>query len=163
MLSTWREAPMPVKWISFLFFWIGIGGIILALYALATFLKLPITGMTDLVVIQTSLQITVSSIIALASWRLLLRASWSRIVLEITAWAALVYYVGFDIVWIGSALTNWSEFKTEIAADVPHVSMGLKMAAVVASATIFVAVSVVVIRALRSDATRRYIKQSRNN
>lgn len=160
IVSTWKEAPRPVKWTSLLWFVLGIGAIISLLLSLLMLLNLPVNGMTGIVVIVTSLQIGVAGLIAVASWKFLFRASWGRVVLEIVTWITLAFYAGFGMVWVGSALANWSKFKTETAAELPQISPELKLIAVVLIIAVLVLIGVVVVSALRASVTRKYVSKS---
>lgn len=157
ILSKWNEAPSAVKWPSLLWLALGFAGIVSGLYSFLTFLQVPVSGMTEIVAIQVGLQVGLAALIVLASWKLLSRAAWSRVVLEVASWVTLIYYVVLGITWVGSALFSWEEFKTEIATEFPQVSLGLKMIASVFLVAALIVISAIVIRALRSSATRNYV------
>ncbi len=158
-LSIWKCAPATVKWTSLLWLVLGVGGIFSALFALYTFFRLPVTGMTEFVVIVTTLQLGLCGGVIVASWKFLLRASWGRIVLEIASWATLIYYVGFALLWVGSALANWSLFKQEIEPEWLQVSPAGAITISALTIAVFIAANIVVIRALRASSARQYVKE----
>jgi hypothetical protein len=157
IISIWKAAPIPVKWTSLLWFVLGVSTIVSALFSLITSLIMPNSDMLKIFVIGIMLQMGMSCLIVVASWGLLLHSSWSRVVLEITTWLSLFYYAGFGIIWVGFALLNWNEFKTEMAAEVPQISPELKLIVGILIAVVLVIISAVVIRALRAPATRQYV------
>ncbi len=156
--SKWNEAPPAVKWPSLLWLALGLAGIVSGLYSLLMFLQSPVSGMTKIVAIQVGLQVGLAALIVLASWKLLARAAWSRVVLEVASWMTLAYYAVFGITWIGSAVFNWEEFKAEIATEFPQIDPGLKMVASASLAVVLIVVSAILIKALRSSAARNYLR-----
>lgn len=160
-ISALRHAPGPVKWVGLLWLVLGIAGIILGVYSLVTFFSLPITGMTELVIAEAVLHLGVAALVVLAAWKFLSGVAWGRAALEFASWLSVVYYAAGGLIWTGSALLNWDEFKTSVADQLPGVGPVLKLLAGVIVAVVLVAVSVVVIKALRSPAARQYVASGR--
>jgi hypothetical protein len=160
IISMWNEAPLAVKWTSLLWLAVGIAGVVSGLHSLLTFLSVPVSGMTGIVTVEVGLQVGVAILVVLAAWRLLTRASWGRVILEIASWVTLIYYAVIGIIWIGAAVFSWDEFKASIAAELPQVDPTLKL---IVGACVYVlplVVSVIVIRVLRSSTVRRYVSSS---
>jgi len=159
IISKWNEAPPPVKWTSLLWLLIGVAGIAFALYSLLTFLRLPVTGMTGLIVIEVGLRVSVATLIVFAVWKFLSGAPWSRAALEIASWVTLVYYSVIGATWIGSAVLNWDEFKASVVGELPQVEPGFKLITGAFIYVALIAICAVVIKALRSASARRFVKQ----
>lgn len=157
MITTWRNAPLVVKWISLLWFVLGIAGIISGIYSWIIFISLPVSGMTGMVVTAVTIQVGIAAGIIVAVWKFLLHVSWGRVVLEIATWITLAYYVINSAIWIGAAAVNWNEFKASIATEVPWLSPELKLAAGAVFFTLFIVLSILVIKGLRSATVRQYV------
>ena len=157
VISVLRQAPRPVKWVGLLWLVLGIAGIILGVYSLATFFSLPITGMTEIVIAEAALHMGVAALVVLAAWKFLAGVAWGRTALELASWLSVVYYAAGGLIWIGSALLSWDEFKTSVADQLPGIGPVLKLMAGIVAAIVLVAVSAAVVKALRSPAARRYV------
>jgi hypothetical protein len=158
IVSLWNEAPQVVRLTSLLWLFISIVGIILGLYNLMTFLLLPVRGMIGIVIVEIGLQVGVAAIVVLAVWKFLLRAAWSRVVLEIATWITLVYYALIGLMWIVTAIFDWNEFKTSVATELPEVDPLLKLIIGALGYVLIVVISAIVIKALRSSTTRQYVQ-----
>jgi len=140
---------------------LGIAGIILGVYSLVTFFSLPITGMTELVIAEAVLHLGVAAVVVLAAWKFLSGVAWGRTALELASWLSMIYYAVGGLLWIGSALLSWDEFKTSVADQLPGIGPVLKLMVGVVVAIALVAVSAAVIKALRSPAARQYVAGGR--
>lgn len=157
VISALRQAPRPVKWVGLLWLVLGIAGIILGVYSLVTFFSLPVSGMTGIVIAEAALHMGVAALVVLAAWKFLSGVAWGRAALEFASWLSMIYYAAGGLIWLGSALLSWNEFKTSVADQLPGIGPVLKLMAGVVVAILLVAVSAVVIKALRSPAARRYV------
>lgn len=162
VISALRQAPPLVKWVGLLWLVLGIAGIVLVVYSLATFFSLPITGMTKIVIAEAALHMGVAALVVLAAWKFLAGVSWGRTALELASWFSVVYYAAGGLIWIGSALLSWDEFKASVANQLSGVGPVLKLLAGVVVAIVLVAASVAVIKALRSPTARHYVAGRRS-
>ena len=161
MLTKWTTAPSAVKWTTLLWFVFGVAGIGSAVYSLITFLSIPVWEMTVLVLLEVGIQATIALVVLVAAWKFLAHVGWGRTVLEVATWLTLIYYAGGALLWVGSALFNWEEFKTSVAAEGPPIAPEVKLLAGVAVTVILVTLSAFVLRALRSISSRNYVARQR--
>lgn len=145
----WRSAPYCVKWPSVLWLLLGLCGIASGLYSLVTFLRIPVTGIVGVAVVQVTFQVGVGSLMMWASWKFLYRSAWARSCLEIASWISLIYFAVIDIIWLVAALLNWDKFTASIASEMPGLHITIKAAVISFAYIVPVVITIIIIKWLR--------------
>lgn len=167
ILTFWNSVPSKVRWVGLVWFALGIVGIFSAIFPLIDYLNTQATGVQEAVieddVVPLIIQLGLSLLIVLASWKFIRRQSWGRMLLEIATWLTLVNCIGFEVLWISLTIYHWDKYRETTRMLYPLLSSEWGAAIDILLNVLFglvvIILNIIILRAIRSSVAHEYVKE----